>query len=306
MSERMRWQNEGRDWPHREASRFVEAGGVRWHVQTMSSPRAASAARHALLLVHGTGASTHSWRGVMKRLARSFDVIAPDLPGHGFSGEPRAKNYSLPGMAAALSELLKALGAAPTVVVGHSAGAAILLRMCLDRLIAPHQLVSVNGALLPLHGLAGELFSPLAKVFASSAIVPRLFAWRASAPHVLDRLLRSTGSNVDEEGRRLYGALVRNPHHAGAALEMMAQWDLWTLERDLPRFVDQRCALTLMVGENDRTISPGEAVRVKQILPAAQLVSMPGLGHLAHEERPELLCELLEGLDVLEAQERAA
>lgn len=298
MPERMRWQNEGRDWPHREASRFIEAGGVRWHVQTMSSPRAAFTSRHALLLVHGTGASTHSWRGLMKRLSLSFDVVAPDLPGHGFSGEPRAKNYSLPGMAAALGDLLNALGVKPACAVGHSAGAAILARMCLDELIAPQQIVSVNGALLPLNGLAGELFSPLAKVFASSAIVPRLFSWRAADPNVLDRLLRSTGSHVDDEGRRLYGTLVRNPHHAGAALEMMAQWDLWTLARDLPQIADRRCALTLVVGGNDRTVSPGEAARIRKILPAARLVSMPGLGHLAHEERPEKLCDLLESLEL--------
>lgn len=297
MLERMQWQIEGRDWPHREASRFIEAGGVRWHVQTMSSPRPTTSVRRTLLLVHGTGSSTHSWRDSMNRLARSFDVIAPDLPGHGFSQKPTSDDYSLPGMARALAALLKELDAVPDCVVGHSAGAAILVRMCLDKLIAPQHLVSMNGALLPLQGIAGELFSPLARVFAGSKLIPRLFAWRASNPDVLDRLLRGTGSTINAEGQRLYGTLIRNPYHASAALEMMAQWDLVSLARDLPKLTDRECKVTLVVGENDRTISPMKAKQVKHMLPATDLISLPGLGHLAHEERADKFCQLVEELE---------
>ncbi len=54
-AERPDWAVEGRDWPHREASRFVEAAGLRWHVQEFGSPDAPT-----LLLLHGTGAATHS------------------------------------------------------------------------------------------------------------------------------------------------------------------------------------------------------------------------------------------------------
>jgi magnesium chelatase accessory protein len=297
MHDRMKWQTEGRHWPHREASRFVDAGGMRWHVQTMSAPHDATVARRALLLVHGTGASTHSWRGAMKRLSRSYDVIAPDLPGHGFSGEPRGRNYSLPRMAGALGDLLAKLDAAPACVVGHSAGAAIVARMCLDNLIRPRHLVSLNGALLPLRGFPGELFSPLAKLFAKFSIVPRLFAWRASDPIVLDRLLHSTGSKVDDEGKRLYGMLIRSPHHADAVLKMMAQWDLSEFARELPVLAQRSLAITLVVGENDGTVSPDEARRVCQLLPQARLVSLPGLGHLAHEECPDKVCELLEEME---------
>ena len=47
------WATDGRDWPNHAASRFVEAAGMRWHVQVMGSGP-------ALLLLHGTGAATHS------------------------------------------------------------------------------------------------------------------------------------------------------------------------------------------------------------------------------------------------------
>ncbi|MEL4403125.1 alpha/beta fold hydrolase, partial [Shewanella algae] len=82
-------------WPNRDSSRFVEAGGLVWHVQQMGSGP-------PILLLHGTGAATHSWRGVMPLLARDFTVIAPDLPGHGFTrGRPRG-GLTLPGMAGAV------------------------------------------------------------------------------------------------------------------------------------------------------------------------------------------------------------
>ncbi len=73
---------------------------IRWHVQRMGEGP-------PLLLIHGTGAATHSWRGLMPMLARHFTVIAPDLPGHGFTQSPPAHRLSLPGMASDLSQLLQ-------------------------------------------------------------------------------------------------------------------------------------------------------------------------------------------------------
>ena len=69
-------------------------------------------------------------------------------------------------MGRALSDLLAALDASPALVVGHSAGAAVLIRMALDRLIHPAGIVALNGALTPFDGLAGRFFSPLAKLLA--------------------------------------------------------------------------------------------------------------------------------------------
>src|SRR3954447_2043573 len=126
MSDRPVWSRDGRDWPNREASGFVEAGGLRWHVQRMGQGP-------VLLLVHGTAAATHSWRALAPLLARHFSVVAPDLPGHGFTAMPaNAHGLSLPGMAALLGALLNRLQVDPALVAGHSAGAAVLLRLALD------------------------------------------------------------------------------------------------------------------------------------------------------------------------------
>ncbi len=285
MSERPVWEREGRDWPNREASRFVKAGGIRWHVQQAGTGP-------VLFLVHGTGAATHSWRDLLPLLARDFTVIAPDLPGHGFTDMPAAAQLSLPGMAWSLGELLRSLGARPDVAVGHSAGAAILARMCLDGAIAPRALVSLNGALLPLRGLPGHIFSPIARVVVSLPLTRRMFAWQAADRRVVARMLRSTGSSIDAAGTEQYLRLARCPSHAGAALTMMANWDLHPLQRDLPRL---RTHLLLITGSNDHTIPPSDSARVHALVPGSELMSLPALGHLAHEEQPARIGALIQG-----------
>jgi magnesium chelatase accessory protein len=283
LSDKPIWDRDGRDWPNHDASRFVHAGGLRWHVQQMGQGPAA-------LLLHGTGAATHSWRGLAPLLAERFTVVAPDLPGHGFTEAPGDAGLSLPGMARLLDALLTELDLRPAVGIGHSAGAAILLRMTLDDLIAPKLIVSLNGALLPFRGFAGQIFAPIAKLLFANWLVPRLFAWRAGDRATVERLLRDTGSTLEPEGVELYRRLAGSPGHVAAALGMMANWDLETLERDLPRL---QTPLLLVVGDRDGTVPPSEADLVRARLPSATIETLPGLGHLAHEERPDLVANLV-------------
>ena len=276
------------DWPNREASRFVRAGGMRWHVQEMGP---GTAGAPVIVLVHGTGAATHSWRGLAPLLAREFRVIAMDLPGHGFTDKPTSlRRLSLPAMARGLGLLLAELDAEPALVVGHSAGAAILARMCLDGLIAPTSLVSLNGAFLPFTGFAGKVFRPAAQLLAINPLVPRLFANRARDPAVLDRLVGNTGSTLDPEGIALYGRLASDHRHVQGALGMMAAWDLEPIARDLPQL---GCRLLLVVGAFDRTIPPSNARRVQALVPESRIVTLDRLGHLAHEEAPAAVAALI-------------
>ncbi len=300
MSDRLDWQRDGADWPHHEASRFVSAAGMRWHVQQMG-PRGQGPGQGQgqgpeaplALLIHGTGAATHSWRGLMPLLATHFNVLAADLPGHGFTSAAPAWQMSLPGMAQALAALLTELKLAPQLIVGHSAGAAVGARMVLDghaASAAVANLVSLNGALLPLDGLAGVLFPPVAKLMAAVPFVPRVFSWRAADPASVRRLIEGTGSTLDATGAQLYARLLRSPGHAAGALAMMANWDLRPLARDWPRL---SVPLTLVVGANDRAVPPAQAQRVLALVPQARLVTLAGLGHLAHEERPDTVVDVV-------------
>jgi magnesium chelatase accessory protein len=277
------WSTDGRNWPNRADSRFVDAGGLRWHVQV-------AGAGPDLLLLHGTGAATHSWAGLLPLLARTHRVIAPDLPGHGFTVALPQAEMSPTGMGRAVAALLRVLDAHPVAGIGHSAGAALLIRMTLDRLIDPLVLFGINGAILPLGAVPLHVFGPLARWLSSSSLVPRLFAFHASDRTVAERLLRGTGSSPPPETLRCYAALFRRSGHAAGALAMMAHWDLPSIARDLPGLTAK---LVLIVGDNDRTIPPEEANSVRRKLPGAEIVHLSGLGHLAHEEEPGAVAAII-------------
>jgi magnesium chelatase accessory protein len=76
----------------------------------------------------------------------------------------------------------------------------------------------------------------------------------------------------------------------------MAQWDLRPLAADLPKLSECGMEITLVVGENDKTVSPNEANKVKLMLPKANVVRLPARGHLAHEESPQQTAELIMNL----------
>jgi magnesium chelatase accessory protein len=277
------WERDGRDWPNRAASQFVEAGGLHWHVQRMGQGP-------CLLLLHGTAAATHSWRDLAPLLAAHFTVIAPDLPGHGFTSNLAQARVSLAGFAEALRALLQKLQVSPDLVVGHSAGAAIALRMALDGSITPRAIFSLNGALLPLGDEHSAFFTRAAQVMVGLPFVSKLCAWRASKHEVAAKLLRDTGSDIGPRGVELYTRLFGYSGHIRAALTMMAQWELRPLLRDLPRLGP---ALFLLVGSRDRAVPPMQARRIQTIHPAARIITMEGLGHLAHEEAPERIADML-------------
>jgi magnesium chelatase accessory protein len=69
---------------------------------------------------------------------------------------------------------------------------------------------------------------------------------------------------------------------------MMGVWDVRPLEREMASL---STPLRLIVGANDRMILPGEALRVRRLLPQAVITQLPGLGHLAHEEQPAMIAQ---------------
>jgi magnesium chelatase accessory protein len=283
MSGALVWENEGKDWPHRESSRFVKAGGLRWHVQTAGRGP-------VMLLLHGTGASTHSWRGLLPLLVQHFTVVVPDLPGHGFTTSPPTDQLSLPSMSRAVHALMTMLELKPQFVVGHSAGAAIALRMCLDGLITPRSVIGINAALMPFGGIASQVFPVMAKLLVLNPFVPRFVAWRAEDKSAVTRLITGTGSRLDAVGLELYRRLFSSRDHVAATLGMMANWQLEGLQRELRKFT---LPLTLIVGEADKAVPPEDTRKIKRIVPHATIVSMPRVGHLCHEERPDEVAQLI-------------
>jgi magnesium chelatase accessory protein len=280
------WDSAGADWPNREASFFEEIGPVRWHVQRAGRGP-------VLLLLHGTGAATHSWRDLLPLLAEHFDVIAPDLPGHGFTRIASRQQCSLPAMAGAITGLVQHLGAKPDVVVGHSAGAAIALQALLFDGLKPARVIGLNPALKPFRGLAGAIFPPLAKMLALNPFVPWAFSSLAGGPSSVKNLIDGTGSKIDERGLAFYQRLIARSDHVDGALAMMALWSLDAMLEALPG-ID--VPVDLIVGEGDRTIPPEEALEIAARNPGITAHRIVSLGHLMHEEEPQRFADLIRKL----------
>lgn len=283
------WAADGAHWPNRERSRFVAADGYRWHIQRMGHGKEEQGLPRCVLL-HGTGAATHSWRDLMPRLAGRFDVLAMDLPGHGFTRSNFSRPVTLPGMAGSVEALLEAEAFAPDLIVGHSAGAAIGIQMLLAR---GHKvpLVGLNPALLPFPGLAARLFPSLAQLLFANPLVSVIVARMMRARSEPERFLRrATGSRIDAAGLRAYRALLTRSGHCDGAIRMMANWRLEELQSRLPTL---SVPLLLVHADGDSAI-PATAVRqAAGLIPSARLVTLEGVGHLAHEERPEETANLV-------------
>jgi magnesium chelatase accessory protein len=284
MSDRPDWEREGRDWPNAGQSRFVKAGELTWHVQIAGSGP-------VLLLLHGTGASTHSWRDLLSLLTPYFTVVAPDLPGHGFTRGTLTGGPTLSNVAMAVAGLMAELDLKPSVIAGHSAGAAIGLRMVLDGRASPRGFVALSAALLPFPGLAAHLFPTLAKVLFLNPFAPHIFARMAGPLREVDRFMsKSTGSKIDATGVELYARLFRKAGHIRGTIAMMANWDLEPLKRDLSHLA---VPVRVLHGDCDAAIPLAKAREAAALIPDAQLHVLEGLGHLAHEEAPEQVADLI-------------
>ena len=251
------------------------------------------ARRPDILLLHGTGASSHSWAPLARRLRARCRLLAPDLPGQGFTELGSAAQSSLPGMARAVAALLRELQVQPEVIVGHSAGAAVAAALCLQGECAPRALVSINGALLPFGRAAAPVFSQAAKVLAALPVFPALVALHALPRKPIERMLRQTGSRVSDEMARCYRTLLGDPRHVTGTLRMMANWNLGPLQDNLERL---HPPLHLLLGGQDAVVPAAQAQALHRRIPGAYLQRAPELGHLAHEEDPAWVAAYLSDL----------
>ena len=271
------------DWPNRQYSRSVAVPPHRWHVQHFGTGTDA-------LLLHGAGASAHSFAKLADRFSTQFRVFVPDLPGHGFTQSPRGR-ARLPQVATDVSTLLRAQKIAPEVVIAHSAGAAVALQMVLSNLISPARIILLNGALEDFSGAAGVIFPIIAKMLALNPFTGMFLSSGSQSLTQARSIIRSTGSEMSDNDLGPYARLIGMRSHVDGTLSMMAQWSLSDLNRNLSKISTQTLFLH---GEKDAAVAPAVAERAMTQMPNAQLRVLTGLGHLAHEEDPERVAEAIE------------
>nr|WP_090274291.1 alpha/beta fold hydrolase [Mycolicibacterium komanii]CRL67232.1 alpha/beta hydrolase [Mycolicibacterium komanii] len=230
-----------------------------------------------LLLVHGLGGSSSSWRQMMPKLATNYRVIAPDLLGHGQSDKPHCE-YSPTVFARLLRGLLDTLGIAEVTVVGHSLGGGVAMMFA-----ARHRGYCKRLVLLNSGGFGPEVTALLRTLSVPGAgiVLPLIAAGRAiwtGGPSRLRGLIPS------RDDRRVFLQTLRSVvNHRGQAASALAC--LHALG-DLPA--------QIIGGENDRVIPVAHAYTAHAALPGSRLTIIPGAGHDPQIQRPETVAELID------------
>ncbi|MEZ7002107.1 alpha/beta fold hydrolase [Streptomyces sp. AD55] len=235
-----------------------------------------------VLLLHGIGSAAASFARQLPALARDHRAAAWDAPGYARSDDP-APPYRLDDFADAAAAVLTAHAPPPSHVVGVSWGGVVATRLALrhPRLVRSLVLVGSTrgsgrdpGAAEAMLGRGRELAALGAHRFAH-ARAPRLLSPSAPAPAVA-------------AVRDLMADSVRLPGYAEAAASM-AETDH---TEALPTL---RVPTLVLVGEHDQVTGVEESQRIHRLVPGSGFAVIPGAGHLANQERPDLFLDLLRG-----------
>ena len=253
---------------------LVVLAGTRLHVRD-EGPRDAP----AVLLLHGFGASLHTWDAWAERLRADRRVLRIDLPGHGLSGPDASGDYSDARSHALIDALLDARGVSRATLVGHSIGGRIAWRYA-GR--APHRverlvLVAPDGFASPgfEYGRAAEV-PPTA--VAMRWALPRALLRGALEPAYADPAV------LTDALLERYHALMLAPGNRDALIARMRQT---VLEDPVPTLRRLPMPVLLLWGERDAMIPVANADDYLAALPRGRLVRLPGVGHVPQEEAPD-------------------
>ena len=249
----------------------------------------------AILLIHGIGDSSDTWRDVILDLSRDHTVIAPDLLGHGRSDKPRA-DYSVAAYANAMRDLLSVLDLERVTVVGHSLGGGVAMQFAYqypercERLV----LVSTGGVSHEVHPAlrlaatpAADLFLPLLRLaparFCGIGAVRAMELLKTDIGRDAEHILRMFEALPDATARRAFLRTIRAVvDWRGQAITML---DRCYLTRGMP---------TLLVwGAHDAVLPLHHARIAHEAMPSSKLAVFENAAHFPHHAEPARFVSVL-------------
>jgi len=255
-------------------SRFVEAGGIRFHVRDRGQGA-------AVVLVHGQSANLFVWEGWAERLAQHYRVVSLDLPGHGLTGPDPRGGYLWPELAASLSALIEELDLGRFVLVGNSLGGAVSLEYALREPNRLAGLVLVDTIGPPRPEPRPLIFEAYATPVLGNALAHLTPRWLVRANRADTYGPTSKFSN---EGVERFQAMMRRAGNRRAAREIVAQ----AFDPSIPRWIGSISTPTLVLWGAEDTWTPvRDAAWLGERLPNAEVHILPGLGHMPMAEDPE-------------------
>lgn len=269
----------------RPGGRFLEVDGTRTYIEVSGSGDGPP-----VVLLHGFGGSTFSWRLTAPALATAgFRVIAVDLRGFGLSAKAFEADHGHPAQARLVAAIIEELGARGATVVGHSMGGSVAAHLALTRADLVERVVLVDASIRESGGFSAGPILHLPPVARWGRIAVRALL----TPDRLAEMLRSAYRDpavVTPEVADGYAAPLR-----------VRDWDLALLAivRDsagdaLPATLASLIQPTLIVwGADDTWISIAEGERLREALPGSEWAVIPDSGHLPFEEQPEAFMDVL-------------
>lgn len=273
----MRWLTKSREttrWVDAAApGKFVTVDGVSVHY-VESKPQHKEA--QAILMIHGFGGHTFSFRKQFAEFGREFRCVAIDLKGFGFSERPAEGDYSLTGQANLVLHTMDALGIGRAILIGHSMGGDVAMRVAAAAPERVEKLVLVAAAPGRKVWLAPR-FGPAHKIMPG---ITRLTAWNSWRKMFYDR------SQVDTQAvRKGYMEPVR------IIGSMDTVWQMWRDVRHDRQVQYERLVMPVLIlwAEKDGILPfPGYALKwLRKQIPHAEVHTVPRTGHLVLEENPE-------------------
>lgn len=270
---------------HAEHSWFTIIDGVRIHYQEAGDEKAPP-----MILIHGFISSNLVWNEVFLPLAKAgFRVIAPDLPGYGYSEKPRDGEYTIAAQARAVLGLMDQMGIERATIVGASYGGAVAAMMALDCPERVARLVLVGAVTNdePKKKLLLRLASvPILGDIATPLFLGSRWILRKRTEEVYRRL----GYPLDERKLEARHHLLEtsNTHHA--MIRTVRRWSANRISRDAHLI---RQPTMLVWGEEDTHIPISQAFKLRDAIPNSRLIVFRRCGHLPPTEYPEKFVEVV-------------
>jgi pimeloyl-ACP methyl ester carboxylesterase len=235
----------------------------------------------AVLLIHGLGGSWQNWIENVRAIGRTHRVIAPDLPGFGFSEMP-ADDVSIPGFGRTVSALCEHLGIETAAVVGNSMGGFVSAELAIQRPDLVERLVLVSAAGISINKLRREpvivwgRINTAAATWLATRIEPVLR--RPRLRHLVFSTIVRHPSRVPQDTLYELAAHSGRPGFMPTLLAHM-EYDF----RD--RLEDIACPALIVWGERDMIVTPRDADEYERVLRNARKVIYEDTGHLPMVER---------------------
>ncbi len=241
-----------------------------------------------LVLLHGLGASSFSWRHNRGPLSRHFRVITPDLPGHGRSPAPRHGDYRTDRLIRGVLDFLDWHKLTTVFLGGNSLGGGLSLLAAAEQ---PER-VAALVLLAPAAALTRVpyAFYPLRLPVLGYAVAALLGPWFLP---LFMRLVYYDAARMIPEAVAGYALPYRDLNCRLALRQLCRQLELRPLDEISARLRVLTQPALLIWGKQDRILPASQGFWLKQHLPQARLKILPEVGHAPQEEAPGAVNEII-------------